>query len=168
MTNRDRIVTLLEHYQAVCEGIQTGTEPDADDDLIALMCLEWNHPSYQRLEKLLAIMHQRWPKMRQSLRERYERYAERRVAYCSVCKTIEPASMIGEPHLRATVAGAKLLCRIGAKAPDMLPRIHRVESHVFAYLLSDSIDWLERNWGGEVELPVALIGFGRDHVVRAA
>jgi hypothetical protein len=168
MTNRDRIVTLLEHYQAVCEGIPNGNEPGDDDGVLALMCVEWNHDSYQRLERLLAIMQQRWPKMRQALRERYERYSERRVAYCPVCKQIDDARFIGEPHLRGTVAGAKLLCRTGAKAPDMIPRIHRVESRRFGYLLADAIDWLERSWGGDVELPATLIGYGRDHVVRAA
>ena len=168
MTDRDRIVVLLDHYQAVCEGIPTGGIGDDDDGVLALMCREWNHPSYQRLERLLVVMHERWPRMRAAVRERFERYSERRVAYCVVCHATEPASSIGEPHLRTRVAGAKLLCRIGAKAPDMVPRIVRSHGLFEGQLVEDAVDWLERTWGQPVELPVTLIGFGRDHVSRAA
>lgn len=158
MTSRERITVLLHHYRDVCEGIpEAGPRPD---EVLALMGREWNHPSYQRLERLLVVMHERWPRHRQALRARYERYSERRVAFCVVCEAVEPSSEIGRPHLKTRVAGAKQLCRIGAKAPDMLPRVVRTPSGGDAKLVEEAIEWLERSWGGEVELPTALVGYG--------
>ena len=57
------------------------------------------------------------------------------------------------------VAGAKLYCRDGGKTPDMLVRVLRT-SPGDPELVRRGIDWLELNWGAEVVVPGALLGYG--------
>lgn len=166
MTRRDRIELLLKHYRAVVEGIPGIEEPD-DDGLLALMCEEWNHPSYQQLERLLNVMHERWPRHRQALRVRFERYDERRVAMCLVCGRTEHAAHIGKAHVRGSVAGAKLRCKLGARTPDMVERIVRVESGD-ELLVIEGLEWLDRHWLGEADLPTTIIRFEHERLSVAA
>lgn len=96
MTPRERIAILLHHYRDVCEGIYTN--PAGEDDVGRfLMCRTWNEPPYQQLERLLREMHQTEPRLRQALRVRYERYSERRVAWCRKCGS-HPADHVGRVH----------------------------------------------------------------------
>lgn len=166
MTRRERIELLLKHYQAVLEGIPGIAEPD-DDDLLALMCEEWNHPSYQQLERLLYVMHQRWPRHRQALRVRYERYEERRVAFCTVCGRTEHAEFIGRTHVRGAVAGAKLRCKLGAQTPDMVERIVRIEGGD-PLLVIEAVEWLERHWRGDAIVPATILRYEHDRLAVAA
>lgn len=166
MTRRERIELLLKHYQAVCEGLPGIEEPD-DSDVLALMCEEWNHASYQQLERLLKVMHERWPRHRQAIRVRFERYEERRVAYCRVCGKTAPAGLIGEPHVRGTVAGKKLYCRVGTKLVDMILRIERVE-YGDPLLVVEAVEWLDRHWRGEADVPEAILRFEHERLATAA
>ena len=144
MTPRDRIAILLHHYRDVCEGIG-GIQPRGDD-VLALMCEEWNHESYQQLERLLRVMHERWPLLRQALRVRYERYSEHRIAWCVKCGA-HPAGHEGRIHSHPP-----------ARSITLVPKVVRVYSQDDRpTVVDDAIAWLERHWRGEVDLPKAII-----------
>ena len=158
MTRRDRITLLLEHYQAVMEGLPGIEEPD-DSDVLALMCEEWNHPSYQQLERLLRVMHERWPVLRVALRMRYERYSERRVAWCPKCGVTEPAARIGSAH--------KNPCRDRRNhLVDMSVRIVRSSPQVRHE--TEAVDWLDRHWRGDAAVPDAILRYHSLEQLRVA
>ena len=153
MTPRDRIAVLLHHYRDVCEGI-AGIEPRGDD-VLALMCEEWNHASYQQLERLLVVMHERWARMRQALRTHYERYSEHRIAWCRKCGA-HPANHEGRIHLHPPGRSITLTPKVVRVFPrDDKPTI-----------VDDSLDWLERHWRGEVDLPSAIIQYTAAEALR--
>jgi hypothetical protein len=167
MTPRDRIAILLHHYRDVCEGIRSNKP--RGDELIIGMCEEWNHPAYQQLERLLVEMHQFEPRLRQALRQRFERYSERRVAWCKACNAKEPAFEIGAIHVRELVAGKKLFCRQAGKTVTLQPRIVRVfPTDDDPAAIGDAIDWLERHWTGIVDLPDAVIAYTSAVALREA
>lgn len=173
MTPRDRIATLLHHYRDVCDGIpnlRTGGCGDGcaldpkdrwlcsrygcdDERVLALMCEEWNHPSYQQLERLLVVMQERWPRIRQAVRSRYERYSERRVAWCPRCGVTNPAQRIGDAHKNPCRDRRGNTVEMREKIVRVLPVDDRPE------LIADALDWLERHWTGEVDLPDSIIAY---------
>ena len=130
----------------MCEGI-AGTEPRGDD-VLALMCEEWNHASYQQLERLLTLMHQRWPWMRQAVRARFERYSEHRIAWCAKCGA-HPSAKEGSIHLHPPGRSVTLT----AKVVRVLPQDDDPAR------IGDALDWLERHWKGEVDLPEAIMAY---------
>src|SRR3972149_4076254 len=131
LTRRDQIAVLLHHYRVVCEGIPGIEEPD-DEDMLALMCEEWNHPSYQQLERLLRVMGERWPELRGTLRQRYERYSERQAAWCRRCGE-HPVSHVGRYHAHPP----------GRSVPRC-PRIVRWDV-ADPSRISQALEWLRRN-----------------------
>lgn len=131
--NPDQLIPiLLHHYRDVCEGIYR--DPQGEDDVGKdLMCATWNHPAYQELERLLAIMHERWPRLRQALRQRFERYEELRVAWCKRCGA-HPAWHVGRIHSHPP--GRSIALR---------PRVVRVYAEDARYV-DDAIAFLEEHW----------------------
>ena len=153
MTPRDRIAVLLHHYRDVCEGI-AGIEP-AGDDVLALMCEEWNHSSYQQLERLLVVMHDRWPRMRQAVRTHYERYSEHRIAWCRRCGA-HPVANEGRIHLHPPGRSVTLVAKV--------VRVYPSNDNLLA--IQDALDWLENHWAGEVDLPKAVMDYTSSVALR--
>lgn len=153
---RQAIETLLHHYRDVLEGVPD-REHRSSDELLALMCPAWNHRSYQQLERLLYVMQQRWPKLRQALRVRFERYTERRVAWCKRCGE-HPARDVGTIHRHPpgrSVALKPKLIRVPPDDDD--PR--RVD---------EALDWLVEHWVGRVDLPRSVFEIEAERRLRAA
>jgi hypothetical protein len=132
--NRDYIAILLHHYRDVCEGLYAN--PRGEDGVGRfLMCETWNHPAYQELERLLTMMHERWPRLRQAVRVRYERYSEHRVAWCKRCGE-HPASAIKSIHSHPP--GRSVTLR-----PRMV-RVFGADDDPLA--VADAEEWLQRHW----------------------
>lgn len=146
MTPRDRIAILLHHYRDVCEGIPTNKP--RGDDLIIGMCEEWNHASYQQLERLLRVMP---PKMRAALRARYERYTEHRIAWCRKCGAHPAAHAVlgAKGNIHRHPPGRSITLQ--AKVVRVFPRDDDPAQ------VGEALGWLELHWAGEVDLPKAII-----------
>ena len=150
---KPQIQTLLHHYLDVLEGIPDH-EHRTSDDLLALMCPAWNSPAYQQLERLLRAMP---AGLRQAIRVRYERYTERRVAFCRRCGA-HPAQKVGNVHRHPPGRAVTL----APKMVRVLPRDDdpkRVES---------ALEWLARHWAGEIVLPKAIEQIESERKLEAA
>lgn len=150
---RTAIETLLHHYRDVLEGIPD-REHRSSDELLALMCPAWNHPSYRQLEKLLARMPRR---LRQALRVRYERYSERRVAWCKRCGE-HPARDVGSVHRHPPGRSVSLRPRL----VRVLPRDDDPAA------VESALDWLLEHWVGRVDLPRSVFEIEAERRLRDA
>lgn len=161
MNQRQRIELLLEHYREVLEGVQEhDDERDpcavecslADRDkwlcvrygcasqgVIAAMCAAWNAPAYQRLEKLLRLMRERWPREYQAVRLRYLDYVEVRAAWCRRCGW-HPATSIGRVHAHPPTRSVTLVPKVRRTFADELD----------GRALTDAVEWLDRRWGDDL------------------
>lgn len=133
MNRREQIERLLWHYRDVCEGIYD--DVDGTGEPTSFMCVAWNHPAYQELERLLHVMHERWPRLRQAVRVRYERYSEKRVAWCKKCGA-HPAWHSGRVHRHPP-----------GRSIALKPHVVRIYSaDDSALLVDDATDWLVAHW----------------------
>lgn len=173
MTERERIVTLLEHYRDVLDGLD---EHGADSvhvkgdwaDVLALMCSAWNAPAYRELERLLVVMRERWPKLYQAIRARFLDYADVRQAYCKGTRRDNgkrcgwhPSTEIGRVH------GG---CLHRGRTVTLEARMRRVRPVYDAIALGDALEWLERHWRRSVgkNLPPEVIQIETEQMKRAA
>ena len=185
---QQKIERLLHHYRDVCDGLRDarGSDPCADGcsldpkdqhlcrmfgcanpGVLALMSEAWNHPSYQRLERLLYVLAERFPKHRAAIRDRYERFSERRIAYCPVCKKVEQANKAGDSHVASVVAGKKLHCRERGIIVNMQIRVDRVPpASDNPKRVEEALEWLTRHWKGPVELPAAVAEIEAERELR--
>lgn len=151
MTRRDRIVLLLEHYRDVLHGLDEHG-PDSVhvhgdwDRLIPAMCEAWNSPAYQQLERLLAVMRERWPRLWLHLRKRYLDYDEVYSGWCKRCGW-HPSTAIGKNHSHPP-----------GRSITVAPRIRRVlPVDLSEPELADGLEWLERHWSGACEIPEEIM-----------
>jgi len=147
------VATLLHHYRDVLEGIPDG-EHNRSDDLLALMCRAWNHPSYQRLETLLAEMP---GSLRAAVRVRFERYSEVRVAWCRKCGQ-HPAWHVGRVHSHPP--GRSVVLR-----PRVVRVMHPSDSPQRVAL---ALEWLAGNWRRPLDLPKAILEIESERKLREA
>lgn len=160
------IHTLLYHYRDVLEGIRDQTPRGscsdgcslanadrwlcrangcANEGVLALMCESYNHPSYQRLEQLLGAMDNRNPRQRHALRSRYERYTEKRVAWCRKCGE-HPITALKAVHRHPPGRSVVLKPKIVRVLPlDDDPK-----------LVAEATVWLAANFARQALLPKAI------------
>lgn len=154
MTRRDRIVTLLEHYRDVLEGLHEGSRPD---EVLALMCRAWNHSSYQQLERLLARLRAEEPRLARHLLRYHLDYREVRRAWCRRCGDW-PAAHIGRVHAR---------CKAKGRSTTLVPRVVRFPpDDVVSSAVEDATDWLVERWVGEPDIPEDVHAIERERALR--
>jgi hypothetical protein len=152
LTRRDKILTLLEHYQDVVNGLFHTRSGEG----VPGMCRAWKHVSYRQLERLVRRMHTAEPVLWWNLTEMYARSQFRRVAVCPRCETRArtakqpvrylPASYLGKSHKHEP------------RAVDYQPRIMRdFNKAVRPELVELAIAWLDKNWRGDPSLPPDLL-----------
>ena len=156
ISTRDHITTLLDHYRDVLEGIY---DRGKADDILALMCESWNHPSYQTLEALLERMKHERPWPRAHLLRRYLHFHEVRRAYCRKCGT-HPAKAIGSVHRHPPGRSVTLVAVTARVTPDDVSEAE----------VSHALDWLEASWPADVPLviPEDVHAIERERSLRAA
>lgn len=144
MTRRERIVVLLENYMDVENGLQEGTS--FANDPIHLMCRAWNHPSYVELRRCVYALRDSEPVPYWNLAETYFRAPSVRMAACPRCDRTMPAKHVGSLH------------KHGPKTFALIPRmVKRVSLAVRPELVSQAIDWIEREYEGDVFVPDDLL-----------
>lgn len=160
MTDRDRITVLLERWRDVQPGlVDTDGIAGSAAGYALLADGPWKHPSYRKLERYVAELRRENARLARHLLRYYLHYDEVRRALCRVCGSVEAAGEIGRPHRATTVAGKRLYCRVGNTAPDMAPVIARMPpADCSTAAVEEAIDWLEKRWPGEVDLPRELVG----------
>lgn len=189
VTDRDRIIVLLECYPDVQPGLVdtdggTCSRPPSlcpEPDCARFGCIEaasfglaangpWKHSSYRQLERLLARMRREEPRLARHLLRRYLSFHEVRRAYCRVCGRTEPPGVLydergkltGAGHVRAIVTGKRIWCRLGGRIVPMLPVVMRFPPEdVSEVAVEDAIDWLCTRWKGAVDLPKELVHHAR-------
>jgi hypothetical protein len=146
-TRRERIITLLEHYQDVQPGL-VDTFGGEGGALFTAGC--WKHSSYRELERLRIQLRDQQPQPYWHLAEVYFRAGRRRIALCPHCERSGPPSAVGQ------------FCNHGkphAKTVTMVPRVVRVISDaVDDAIVGLAITWLDHNWRGDPSLPDDLRG----------
>jgi hypothetical protein len=129
---RTPILTLLEHYRDVLEGIYDRGQAD---DILALMCRAWNSPAYQTLERLLERMKHERPWLRAHLLRRYLHFQEVRRAYCRKCG-LHPPVKVGSVHRHPPGRSVTLTPVVARVTPDDVSEAE----------VERAIDWLVANW----------------------
>lgn len=150
----DRILTLLEHYQDVLEGITDGERSfSGPGDGLALMCEAWNAPAYRQLEVRRAELARRFPEAYVQLREVYFVAGRKRVAMCPRCGReflAQPADTWDGIDGEAWYG----TCKHGGDNVRLRPTIVRVVAgRVDVTLVVFAVLWLEANWQGGVFVP---------------
>ena len=115
-TRRDRIITLLDNYVDVENGLQD--RAFRGDDFVPRMSRAWSHPSYRELRRLLTFMPVETPSPYWHLAEKYFRYTEHRRAFCPRCLRTAPPSEVGSLH------------KHGQRTVQMVPRTIRIHKLV--------------------------------------
>lgn len=155
MTTRERITVLLEYLVDVREGLPE-KERSRSDEMLALMCEAWNSPPYQELERLLPLMRWAEPRNYWHLAERWLRYGEARRAWCRRCG-LHHASEIGKIHVHPP-----------GRSVTLQPRIERTWHPAMDPHLADrGVEWLERHFRVEPELPKAVLVCESERRLRA-
>ena len=160
MTRHDRILVLLEHYRDVLEGLRD--RQSSDGYLVIGMCRAWNHASYQELERLLPLLRERMPRLHDAVVTRYLGYFERRVGWCRKCEATLSTSRLGKAH--GTPAG---YCRLKGVLVMVEPRVVRIGGEGRDADLRNAVEWLERHWRGEVEIPADVQAVESERKLRA-
>lgn len=143
MNRRERIITLLDHYLDVENGLQD--RAFRGDDYLPRMCRAWSHPSYVELRRIVGLLQWNQPRLFHALAETYFRYTERRVAYCPRCRQVDSSKYAGTLH------------KHGQRTVTLVYKTVRVQRLVDREVLSEAIDWLEHNFRGEPFVPDDLL-----------
>lgn len=160
---RERVLTLLEFYRDVLEGLRERGPvcvgpPDVcgerdcrrlgvcveSDNVLAMMCEAYNHPSYRELERLLGVLRVREPLLWRALWQRFVGYVERRRARCAVCGD-HPASAVGKVHRGCRRKGRTVTLR-AVTVREFPPGFD-------AAAAERAVDWLVESWRGPVVVP---------------
>jgi hypothetical protein len=143
LTQRQRIITLLEHYTDVEAGLR---DTKGTGEHIPLMCAAFNHPSYQQLGHQLRRLRLQHRHLYWHLDQAYLTNTRRRVLHCPRCQTNLPSwsTVSYHQHGRTIVAVVPRVIRI------VHPNVH--QTHVDA-----AIAWIDNHWRGVAFLPDELI-----------
>lgn len=177
MTPRQRLEILLDHYRDVLEGARDRSAgcsregcrlaprdrwlcqvygcADAEG-VLALMNRDWNHASYQQLERLLGRMREDAPRLAWNLLRRFLHYHEVRRAWCRKCG-FHPPGHVGRVHAHPP-----------GKSVTLVARVKREHGTADLAAVERAIDWLLERWEGEVELPPGVAEIERERALRAA
>jgi hypothetical protein len=153
MTRRDRIILLLERYVDVQPGLVDTEGGDGGGGTTLLSQGAWKHRSYRQLEELCGRLRDEERELYWHLAETYFRATTKRASYCPRCRNVEHATLIGKPCSHGQRG------RRNVSSDTRIATVARVvSSGVDARLVAAAIDWLEREWQGDVTIPTDLGG----------
>jgi hypothetical protein len=186
MNRRERIVTLLEHYADVVEGLRDrgDGQPDAcsvpckdwerlcshfgcaqaDGGVLAMMNRAWNHPSYRELERLRVALRHQEPSLYWHLAQTYFFAPVQVRLVCPHCwDTLRKRGESWPAHSSQLTHHHPSKGRI-----PLVPRsVRRVSQAVEPESVEEAIEWLDDRWVGDVFVPDDVLSVMRREEVAA-